>query len=123
MASSGTGEPWLGNLAQRLRDFARERDWEQFHAPKNLSMALAVEVSELLEEFQWLSEKESANPDPQRRTRIEAEMADVLIYLVRLADRLDVDLPAAVERKIELNHERYPAGQVRGRSDKYDQYE
>jgi len=123
MASSGTGEPWLENLAQRLRDFARERDWEQFHAPKNLSMALAVEVSELLEEFQWLSEAESADPDPQRRTRIEAEMADVLIYLVRLADRLDVDLPAAVDRKIELNHERYPPGRVRGRSDKYDQYE
>lgn len=123
MASSGTGEPWLENLAQRLRVFARERDWEQFHAPKNLSMALAVEVSELLEEFQWLSEKESADPDPQRRTRIEAEMADVLIYLVRLADRLDVDLPAAVDRKIELNHERYPPARVRGRSDKYDQYE
>jgi len=122
MASSGTGEPWLENLAQRLRDFARERDWEQFHAPKNLSMALAVEVSELLEEFQWLSEAESARPDPERRSRIEAEMADVLIYLVRLADRLDVDLPAAVDRKIELNHQRYPAGRVRGRSDKYDQY-
>ena len=113
----------LDDLKHRLREFAAARDWEQFHSPKNLSMALAVEVSELMEEFQWLSEAESLAPDPARRARIEAEMADVLIYLVRLADRLSVDLPRAVDEKIARNNERYPVDRVRGRAAKYDQYE
>ncbi len=109
-------------LADELRVFAEERDWEQFHAPKNLAMALIVEAAELVEQFQWLSPEESERPDPDRRARIEAELADILIYLVRLADGLDIDLPAAVARKIEHNRHKYPAAKVRGSAAKYDEY-
>jgi NTP pyrophosphatase (non-canonical NTP hydrolase) len=123
MAAPGTQDEWLADLAARLRRFAAERDWEQFHSPKNLAMALAVEAAELLEQFQWLTEAQSAAPEPDRRARIEAELADVLIYLVRLADRLEVDLPGAVAAKLEDNGRRYPAARVRGRADKYDEYE
>ena len=123
MATRPTDPDWLEELAGRLREFARERDWEQFHAPKNLATALTVEAAELLQEFQWLSEAASEDPEPERRARIEAELADVFIYLVRLADRLNVDLPDAVDRKIELNRQRYPADRVRGSAAKYDEYE
>lgn len=116
-------EDYFRTLAQRLRRFADERDWDQFHAPKNLAMALIVEAAELVEEFQWLSPAESAAPDEQRRKRIQDEMADVLIYLVRLADRLEIDLPAAVQTKIADNERKYPPEQVRGNSAKYDRYE
>jgi len=114
---------YFQGLAERLRRFADDRDWDQFHAPKNLAMALIVEAAELVEEFQWLTAGESADPDGSRRRRIEAEMADVLIYLVRLADKLQVDLPAAVEAKLADNDRKYPAEQVRGSSAKYDRYE
>lgn len=116
-------EDYFHVLAERLRRFADDRDWDQFHAPKNLAMALIVEAAELVEEFQWLTTGESADPDSSRRGRIEAEMADVLIYLVRLADKLQVDLPAAVEAKLADNERKYPAEQVRGSSAKYDSYE
>ncbi len=104
----------LDDLTRLLRDFVRERDWEPFQSPKNLSMALAVEVSELLEHFQWLTQQESADLPPETLAAVEDEMADVLIYLVRLADRLGVDLMAAAEGKMERNGERYPAELVRG---------
>ena len=113
----------MAALARQLRRFAAERDWERFHSPKNLAMALAVEAAELLEQFQWLTEAESRAPASDRRRRIEDELADVLIYLVRLADRLDVDLPAAVASKLEQNRQRYPAERVRGSAAKYDEYE
>lgn len=116
-------DEYFRTLADRLRRFADERDWDQFHAPKNLAMALIVEAAELAEEFQWLSPAESAEPDEERRQRIEAEMADVLIYLVRLADKLDVDLPAAVSAKIAENEFKYPAERVRGNPAKYDRYQ
>jgi NTP pyrophosphatase (non-canonical NTP hydrolase) len=112
----------LDKLAEELRLFAEERDWQQFHAPKNLAMALIVEAAELVEQFQWLSPEQSEQPEPERRARIEAELADILIYLVRLADRLDMDLPAAVAAKIEDNRRKYPAGRVRGSAAKYDEY-
>ena len=86
-------------------------------------MALTVEAAELLEQFQWLTEAESEGLTAARRARVEAELADVLIYLVRLADRLDVDLPAAVNEKLALNHRRYPSERVRGSASKYDEYE
>jgi NTP pyrophosphatase (non-canonical NTP hydrolase) len=120
--SGGDGARWLAGLAGELQAFADERDWNRFHSPKNLAMALAAEAGELLEEFQWLTEDESAAPDPERRARIEAELADVQIYLVRLADRLGTDLPAAVSAKIEENRRKYPAEHVRGDHRKYDQY-
>lgn len=108
----------LDMLKQRLREFARARDWEQFHAPKNLTMALIVEAGELVEHFQWLTEDQSRQLAPEQRRAVEHEMADVLLYLVRLADLLDVDLLDAAERKIALNEKKYPAAEVRGRADK-----
>jgi len=116
-------DAFLNDLAMQLREFARERDWEQFHSPKNLAMALVVEGGELLEQSQWLTPEQSANPDQDRKKRISDEMADVLIYLVRLADSLEVDLQDAVQGKLAHNREKYPADKVRGDARKYNEYE
>jgi len=113
----------LEELRLRLRDFVAERDWDKFHSPKNLAMALAVECAELVEQFQWLTEEQSARPDAARLARVEAELADILVYLVRIADRLDVDLLAATGRKLEENARKYPAERVRGKALKYDEYD
>jgi NTP pyrophosphatase (non-canonical NTP hydrolase) len=99
----------LDELRQRLRDFATARDWEQFHTPKNLAMALVAEAAEVVEHFQWLSPPESQALDPGKRTEVALELADVLLYLVMLADRLDIDLADAARRKISLNEHRFPA--------------
>jgi dCTP diphosphatase len=112
----------LEELRSRVRAFVAERDWDRFHSPKNLAMALSVEASELLELFQWLTEEESASLDDARRQRVAEEMADVLWFLVRLSDRLDVDLLAAAGRKLAANAQKYPADKVRGSSKKYDEY-
>jgi dCTP diphosphatase len=105
-------------LKLRLRDFSAARDWEQFHTPKNLAMALAGEVGELLEIFQWLTPEEAATVmEGDRATDVEDELADVLIYLVRLADMLDIDLAKAAEAKLDRNEQRFPSGEVRGRAD------
>jgi dCTP diphosphatase len=112
----------LRALQQRLAAFAAERDWEQFHSPKNLAMALSVEASELVEEFQWLTEEQSQALDAERRERVRLELADVFIYLLRLADRLDVDLLRAADDKIAQNEKKYPAERVRGDSRKYTEY-
>ena len=108
----------LEDLKKRLREFARERDWEQFHSPKNLSMALIVEAAELVEHFQWLTETQSKHLPEKTLHDVEQEMADVFIYLNRLADLLGVDLMDAARRKIELNAKKYPAHEVRGKADK-----
>jgi NTP pyrophosphatase (non-canonical NTP hydrolase) len=112
----------LGELRTRVRAFVAERDWDRFHSPKNLAMALSVEASELVELFQWLTEEESAAPDPDRRRRVAEELADVLWFLVRLADRLDIDLLEAAERKLAANAAKYPADRVRGDARKYNEY-
>jgi len=109
----------LTDLRERVRAFAAERDWDPFHSPKNLAAALVVEAAELLEHFQWLTEPESAALPAEQRLAVSHEMADVLIYLVRLADKLDVDLLAAAAQKIELNARKYPADKVRGSARKY----
>jgi len=101
-------------LQQALRHFAAERDWNQFHSPKNLAMALSVEAAELVEIFQWLTEAQSAALDARTRAAVAEEIADVQIYLARLADRLDIDIPKAVDDKLALNARKYPADQVRG---------
>jgi NTP pyrophosphatase (non-canonical NTP hydrolase) len=110
----------LDGLTAALRRFADERDWGQFHTPKNLVMALAGEVGELIEHFQWLTPEESAEvtADPTRAAGIAEELADVFIYLVRLADVLGVDLGDAARAKLEANAQRYPADRVRGSADK-----
>ena len=113
----------LTELRNVLRDFARERDWDQFHSPKNLAMALGGETGELIEKFQWMSEKESYDLTNNLRQQIGEELADVLLYLIRLADKCDIDLMNAAEQKIQKNRLRYPANQVRGSSKKYSDYE
>nr|WP_321465629.1 nucleotide pyrophosphohydrolase [uncultured Desulfobulbus sp.] len=95
-------------LAMELRRFAGERDWDRYHTPKNLASALIVEAAELLEHFQWLSQEESRNLPPESKIEVAHEMADVLIYLTRLADRLDIDLLAAASEKMRLNAKKYP---------------
>lgn len=107
-------------LRDALRAFAAERDWERFHTPKNLAMALSGETGEVLEHFQWLSAEESAALPEATRGEVALELADVLLYLVRLADVLDIDLADAARRKLAINAERYPVDKARGRSDKYD---
>ncbi len=99
----------IETLQQRLREFADERDWEKYHSPKNLVMALSVEVAELQEHFQWLTAEESLALDEETRDAVALEMADVLIYLVRMADRCGVELADAVRRKLVINAHKYPA--------------
>jgi NTP pyrophosphatase (non-canonical NTP hydrolase) len=111
----------LVRLRDALREFAAERDWDQFHSPRNLATALAVEAAELLEPFQWLSEERSRALPPGTRAAVEQEMADVLLYLVRLADKLGVDLERAALAKIVRNGEKYPVEKSRGSSRKYDE--
>lgn len=111
----------LTDLRLELRRFAAERDWEQFHSPKNLAMALSVEAAELLEHFQWLSDTESSALSPETRAKVSEELADVLLYLVRLADKLDVDLTVAASEKLKLNATKYPADKARGSSKKYSE--
>ena len=101
-----------------LRSFAAERDWEQFHNPKNLAMALAGEAGELLAEFQWLSPEQSASPTDEQLNRINEEIADVMIYTLRLADKLDIDLSKAIKDKISKNSIKYPKELSKGRADK-----
>jgi NTP pyrophosphatase (non-canonical NTP hydrolase) len=113
----------LQQLKTRLREFVAERDWEQFHSPKNLSMALTVEAAELQEQFQWLTEAQSRSLPDERRVAVEQEIADVQIYLVRLADVLGVDIGEAVAAKMELNKQRYPVEKARGRAQKYTDFE
>ncbi len=109
-------------LAQTIREFVDERDWEQFHSPKNLAMAISVEAAELVEIFQWMTEHQSQNLDPMKKQAVEEEIADVMTYLIRLSDRLDIDLVRAVERKLVINRKKYPVELVRGRSQKYSEY-
>jgi NTP pyrophosphatase (non-canonical NTP hydrolase) len=112
----------LARLREIVRQFVDERDWDQFHTPKNLAAALTVEAAELLEHFQWLRAGDAAELGPDKLVQVRHEMADVLVYLVRLADKLDVDLMAAVEEKMVLNRAKYPADQVRGDARKYHEY-
>ena len=109
-------------LRDKLRKFAEERDWNQFHSPKNLCMALMVEVAELMEHFQWLTEAQSGNLDAEKKSVVAEELADILLYLVRLSDKLGVDLPEAAVHKLKKNAEKYPADRVRGNSKKYSDY-
>ena len=115
-------QPDLLMLRDKLRAFAEVRDWDQFHSPKNLSMALMVEVAELMEHFQWLSEAQSGNLAATDKDAVAEELADILLYLVRLADKLDVDMLKAALHKLEKNATKYPADQVRGSSKKYSDY-
>ena len=109
----------LDELRARINNFADERDWNQFHSPKNLSMALIVETGELVEQFQWLKESESYDLSKEKLAAVEEEIADIFVYLIRIAHQLDIDLVVAAKKKIELNESKYPAEIVRGSAKKY----
>ncbi len=115
----------LKKILAHQRDFVRQRDWDQYHTPKNLAMALAGEVGELLELFQWLSPEEASRvmSKPKEAEAVRHELADVFFYLTRLSDILGVDLEAAFWEKMRLNAERYPADKARGKAAKYTEYE
>jgi len=112
----------LDQLNQRLKHFAEQRNWEQFHSPKNLAMAMIAECAELVEHFQWLSEAQSQQLSAGKKEQVALEMADILIYLIRFAERLDIDLISAANRKVALNEQRYPAEKVYGDARRADEY-
>ena len=118
--SDTPSSPELDALREKLRQFIAERDWAQFHNPKNLAMALIAEAGELVEHFQWLTPEQAERLPPQAMTEVEHELADVFIFLIELADRLNVDLLAAAERKLRLNEQKYPVEKARGRAVKYN---
>ena len=109
----------LQDLRDRLRKFASDRDWDQFHSPKNLAIALSVEASELLEHFQWITSEQSQSLSAEEISAVRKEMADVLLYLIRLSDKLDVDLLEAAREKILENAQKYPVEKAKGSSKKY----
>lgn len=111
----------LRDLTQQQFQFAQERDWEQFHSPKNLASALIVEAGELLEHFQWMTEADSRALSPEKRDAVGAEIADVLLYLVQLSNALGIDPVKAAQAKIQLNAQKYPVDRAKGSSKKYDQ--
>lgn len=111
--------PTLPELRDALRDFVARRDWDQFHAPKSLAMSVMIEAAELGEHFQWSPTDGPVELSPAQHEQVALEMADVLLYLIRLADKLDIDLAAAAARKLVINAAKYPVEKSRGRSTKY----
>lgn len=112
----------LEQIKMYLRDFAQKREWTKFHSPKNLAMALSVEVAELLEHFQWLTESESRQLKEEQLAPIADEIADVQLYLVRLADQLNIDIAQAIATKTVKNEANYPVDRVKGSAKKYTEY-
>ena len=112
----------LTEIRDAIRKFAADRDWDQFHSPKNLAMALSVEAAELLEHFQWLTEQQSKDLTAEKHKQVAQEMSDVLVYLIRLAYKLDIDLVQETKEKLILNDKKYPANLVRGSAKKYTEY-
>jgi len=112
----------LADLKLQLQKFARDRDWDQFHSPKNLAMALAGETGELLEHFQWLSEEQSVNLTDEKINEVGEEIADIFIYLIRLSDKLNLDPLEAAYNKMKKNELKYPAEKVKGSPKKYTEY-
>lgn len=112
----------LDALRQRIRDFAAERAWERYHTPKNLVMALSVEAAELLEPFQWLTAEQSQQLSPVQHEAVRQEIADVLIYLTRLADVLEIDLLDAAADKLAINARKYPVDRAHGNATKYSDH-
>jgi dCTP diphosphatase len=113
----------MKDLRHAIRVFIAERDWEQFHSPKNLAMALSVEVAEIVEHFQWLTEKQSLNLPPEKLAEVREEIGDVMIYLVELSGKLGVDPVEAAKAKLEINSQKYPAALVKGKASKYTEYQ
>lgn len=113
----------MEDLLNRIRQFNKERDWEQFHSPKNLAMALNVEVSEIAEHFQWLTEEQSRELPDGKICQVQEELGDVMIYLLNLSDKLGINLLEATEQKLEKNKIKYPVSKAKGNAKKYTEYE
>jgi len=111
----------MDQLIEKIRSFNRERDWEQYHTPKNLAMALVVEAGELVEHFQWLTPEQSRNLDDKTLVKVRQEIGDVLLYLLNLADQLDIDPIKAATEKLAHNAEKYPVHKVKGKAIKYNE--
>ncbi len=112
----------MDELRGKIRAFIEKRDWDQFHSPKNLAMALSVEVAEIVEHFQWLTEEQSKNLPPEKLAEVREEIGDVMIYIVELADKLGVDPVEAAKAKVEVNTKKYPAALVKGKAANYTEY-
>jgi dCTP diphosphatase len=115
-------EGLVDDLRGAIKAFIEERDWEQFHSPKNLAMALSVEVAEIVEHFQWLTEEQSRNLPPEKLAELRDEIGDVMIYLTELAEKLGIDPVDAAKAKVAINGQKYPADLVRGKASKYTEY-
>ena len=113
----------MKDLIERLREFTSARDWEKFHSPKNLAMALSVEVAEIMELFQWMECGESRSLSDEKLRQLREEIGDVQIYLINLADKFGIDPLEAAREKIEINEKKYPAHLAKGKADKYTEYE
>ncbi len=113
----------MEDLRNAISAFIQERDWEQFHSPKNLAMALSVEVAEIVEHFQWLTEEDSKNLPPEKLAEVREEIGDVMIYLTELAEKLGIDPVEAAKAKVEINGKKYPATLVKGKAAKYTEYQ
>lgn len=113
----------IDELRNRVNNFVAERDWAQFHTPKNLAMAMIVEAAELVEQFQWDTPQESTQLTPEKREAVSHELADTLVYLLRIAEVLGIDLIQAANEKIDLNAKKYPADKARGSNAKYTKYQ
>lgn len=112
----------LEELCNRINAFVKERDWEQFHSPKNLAMAMIVEAAELVEHFQWDTLEESRQLDDEKREKVGQELADTFVYLLRIAEVTGVDLIEATNRKIDMNAKKYPIEKAKGSNKKYTEY-
>lgn len=112
----------MEELIEQIRTFARERDWEQYHSPKNLSMALSVEAGETVEIFQWMTQEQSRTLNTETLARLQDEIGDVMIYLTGLADKFGLDPVNLAKRKLTINARKYPADIVRGKAKKYTEY-
>jgi dCTP diphosphatase len=121
-STAGREDLGLEDLRSAINAFIQERDWEQFHSPKNLAMALSVEVAEIVEHFQWLTEEDSKNLPPEKLAKIREEIGDVMIYLTELADKLGIDPVEAAKSKVTINGQKYPAELVKGKASKYTEY-
>jgi dCTP diphosphatase len=121
-STAGREDLGLEDLRNAIDAFIRERHWEQFHSPKNLAMALSVEVAEIVEHFQWLTEEQSKNLPPDKLAELREEIGDVMIYLTELADKLGIDPVEAAKAKVEINGQKYPADIVKGKASKYTEY-
>jgi dCTP diphosphatase len=121
-STAGREDLGLEDLRSAISAFIQERDWEQFHSPKNLAMALSVEVAEIVEHFQWLTEEQSHNLPPEKSAEVREEIGDVMIYLAELADKLGIDLLEVARAKVEINKKKYPTTLVRGKANKYTEY-